>query len=607
MQTPTRNIVTKSIAVLPFVNMSADTDNEYLCDGMTEEIINALAKIKGLKVTSRTSSFFFKNKNLPIQQIGGELNVAIILEGSIRLAGNKMRITAQLIDVAEDFHFWSETFNRSLDDIFAVQDEISLLIADKLREHIGHFDIDDHLADVHEVPVQVYKRYLKSRFHVLKMNKLDLDKGISILEGIIQEQPNFALANLGLHLGYALLGSIGAMPAFEAFSKGKPYLDKAIALNDNLPECQLQLSHMAIYQQWDLQSGYKHLNKSFEIRPTVEFYQSMASALTAEQKFEAALEYVEVAIQLDPFTAINHHMKGFIFYVQEKYAQAIEQFSRALKLNPDFITSTLSKGQALLLAGRMKEGLRCFEELPPKQENEVIRLGGKTLAHALMGNVDQAAPGILQLEGMMQTDSMGQVLNFLLYSKSALGNDDEVFPLIEQAIRLRLPMLVFLPAEPLLKPLRTKPRFQELMEQILGKPTSHTASKKQYKQSLLDRKLIEQYKEQLESLMSEKDPYLDPNLTLRALAEMMEISPNHLSRLLNEGLDKNFSEYVNSYRLEAFKVKIADPSLKHLTILGLAYESGFSSKTVFNSYFKKMMGLTPKTYQKEIKAKRFGL
>ncbi|MFT6337825.1 MAG: TolB-like protein/class 3 adenylate cyclase, partial [Halioglobus sp.] len=136
-----RKEITKTIAVLPFVNMSSNPENEYFTDGMTEEIINALAKIKSLKVTSRTSSFFFKNKNISIPQIGQELNVSTILEGSIRLSGNKMRITAQLINVADDFHFWSESFDRSMEDIFAVQDEISLLIADKLREHIGHFDI----------------------------------------------------------------------------------------------------------------------------------------------------------------------------------------------------------------------------------------------------------------------------------------------------------------------------------------------------------------------------------------------------------------------------------------------------------------------------------
>ena len=167
--------------------------------------------------------------------------------------------------------------------------------------------------------------------------------------------------------------------------------------------------------------------------------------MTAEQKFEAALEQVEVAIQLDPFTAVNHHMKGFIFYGQEKYAQAIEQFNRALKLNPDLITSTVCKGQAQLLAGRMKEGLDCFEELPPKQENEVMRIGGTTLAYAMMGDVDKATEGILQLESLMQTDLMGQVLNFLLFSKSALGKEDEAFQLIEQAISLRFAYARFSP------------------------------------------------------------------------------------------------------------------------------------------------------------------
>ncbi|MFT6321364.1 MAG: TolB-like protein/class 3 adenylate cyclase, partial [Granulosicoccus sp.] len=162
--------LTKTIAVLPLVNMSADADNEYFSDGMTEEIINALAKIKGLKVTSRTSSFFFKNKKIPLSQIGEELNVATILEGSIRLSGNKMRITAQLINVKDDFHFWSETFDRSIDDIFAVQDEISLLIADRLREHLGHFELGSHLVDDLNIPIEVYKKYLKGRYYLMKLN-----------------------------------------------------------------------------------------------------------------------------------------------------------------------------------------------------------------------------------------------------------------------------------------------------------------------------------------------------------------------------------------------------------------------------------------------------
>ena len=149
--------VSKTIAVLPFVNLSASKDNEYFSDGITEEIINALAKIKSLKVTSRTSSFFFKNKKIPIKQIGEKLGVSTILEGSIRLSGNTIRITAQLIQAEEDFHFWSENWDRKLENIFEIQDEISLIIADKLREQFGHFEIQEHLVEKQTDNIDAYE------------------------------------------------------------------------------------------------------------------------------------------------------------------------------------------------------------------------------------------------------------------------------------------------------------------------------------------------------------------------------------------------------------------------------------------------------------------
>jgi len=143
------NLKDKTIAVLPFVNMSSNIENEYFSDGITEEIINALAKIEGIKVTSRTSSFFFKGKNQSITEIGKQLHVSTILEGSVRLSGKKIRITAQLIQVEEDFHFWSETWDRKLDDIFEIQEEVALAVAEKTREHIGHFEIDEALKRKH--------------------------------------------------------------------------------------------------------------------------------------------------------------------------------------------------------------------------------------------------------------------------------------------------------------------------------------------------------------------------------------------------------------------------------------------------------------------------
>jgi TolB-like protein/class 3 adenylate cyclase/AraC-like DNA-binding protein/lipoprotein NlpI len=590
----------KTIAVLPFVNMSSDADNEYFSDGMTEEIINALAKIKELKVTSRTSSFFFKNKNIPIPQIGKDLNVSIILEGSIRLSGNKMRITAQLIDVNDDFHFWSETFDRSMEDIFAVQDEISLLIADKLREHLGHFEIGDHLVDASDISVENYKLYLKGKYHLLKMNKPNLEKAISILEQVIAAQPNFALAYLGVHQGYAILGTTGLVPAGEAFAKGQPFLDKAIELDKDLPESQLNLSWIAFLQNWDFEATYRHLNKVHEVRPVIDYYQSMASTLCAEGKLDAALKYIETAVQLDPFSAITYHLKGYIFYLQEKYKKAIACFEKSYSLKPEYSLSGIYWGGALLLMGRKEEGMKFFQNLPEDKSGDHFKLGGVTLANAALGNTLEAEAGIAKLKADMETDSMGSALNYLVLCYAMMGNQDAALDLIEEGIEHRLPMMPYLYPEPILKPLRSIPRFQELMKQIFGKSSTIVFSKRKYKKPLFDEATLRQYQQQLERLMADEQPHLDPSLTIRSLAEILGIPSNHLSQLLSEGFGKNFSEFVNSYRVETFKAKAADPAQQHLTILALAYDSGFNSKTVFNTFFKKMTGKTPKAYWKEV-------
>ena len=591
---------TKSIAVLPFVNMSASEENEYFSDGMTEEIINALAKIKRLKVTSRTSSFFFKNKNIPIGQIGQELNVSTILEGSIRLAGNKMRITAQLIDVQEDFHFWSETFDRSVDDIFAVQDEISLLIADKLREHLGHFEIEDQLVNAPDIPVEVYKKYLQGRYHLMKLTRSGTEKGIAIFEEVIAEQPNFPLPYLDINQGYAFLGTMGIVPAPEAFAKAKPFLDKALELAPHLPESQLNLGWIAAWQNWDLEGAYQHFQAALDLRPSDSIYLSIANLLAVEGKFEASHSYIDKALQLDPLSAMNHHFKGFIFYLQEKYEQAVPLFEKSLHLKPDLPFPDVYLGEVSLLTGRAEKGLAFFQALPASDAGDLTKLGGTTLAYAALGDTAKADAGIQELEAALQTDAMGSAMNFLIRCQTMMGRHEEAIKLIEQGIAFRLPIMLLLYTEPILKPLRPNPRFQALMREALGPATTFDVSTRKYKKSLLDEAQVKQYSIQLEELMAKEKPYLDSNLTLRGLAEMMGLPPNYLSQLLNEGFDKNFAEYVNAYRLEAFKSKVADSAQQHLTILALAYDSGFNSKTVFNTFFKKAMGKTPRAYWKEV-------
>lgn len=610
----------KSIAVLPFVNMSSSEDNEYFSDGMTEEIINALAKIKHLKVTSRTSSFFFKNKDIPLSQIGQELNVSTILEGSVRLSGDNMRITAQLINVADDFHFWSETFDRSMENIFAVQDEISLLIADKLREHIGHFNLGDQLVDAPEVAVEIYKKYLKGRYHLLKLNLSDVEKGISILKDVIEQDPVFPLAYLGVNYGYIFLGAIGMMPTDEAFTTGKYYLDKAIELDENLPECQYGLAGISYWQKWDLEATFQHLNKALELRPAyADAYQTMAPILATAGKMEAALRYIDKALQLDPFSATNYYLKGLIFYFQENFEKAISCFEKSIGLDPKFILSKLIWSTSLLLMGREKESLAIYQTFPSDKLGVLSKLGGTTFVYAFLGDRAKAETGIAQLEEALQSDSMGWALHFLILCQTVLGRHDHAFSLMEQGITQKLPMMLTLVSEPILKPLHSSPRFHELMQQVLGKKyyTGSPKSKDQpsslnkdnyskllreetslKKKPLLDTATRQAFAQKLLIAIEGKAPYLQSNLSLKKLADLVDILPNQLSWLLNNHFAKSYNEFINHYRVEAFKRLAKDPKNAHFTLMGLAFESGFNSKTVFNTYFKKETGVTPTAWIK---------
>ncbi|MEM6261924.1 MAG: adenylate/guanylate cyclase domain-containing protein [Bacteroidota bacterium] len=589
---------TKSIAVLPFVNMSSSQENEYFSDGMTEEIINALTGIESLKVTSRTSSFHFKGKNLPIHQIGRELNVSAILEGSIRLAGNNMRITAQLIDVEQDIHFWSETFDRKVEDVFAVQDEISLLIAERFREQFGHLEIQEHLVEAPEVPVPIYQQYLKARYHLLKMGKSDIETGIDLLENILKQSPDYALAHLGINLGYTLMGTIGFMPSAQAFVAAHPYLTRAIELAPELPECQLHMAWISMLQDWNPAGVYQHLEKVFEIRPIVDYYQTMTSILTAEGKTTAAHHYIDQAIQMDPFSEVNFHLKGFTFYLEEKFDQAIAYYEKVVSMNGNKSLSLLEWGNALILSDRPEEALALFQRLPEDQPGDILKLSGTTIAQLALGN--PAESQVAKLYQLLDTELAERAMNVLISCEAVRGRTKEMYQLIEKGISIHLPLMIYLPNEPLLKPFRKEARFQELMGQILKKDENDAFPHRKYKQSLFSEPELAAHIKQVADFMERDRPYLDASLTLRKLADQLNLPANHLSQILNEGFDQNFAAFVNTYRLEAFKERVREPSSRQLTVLALAYDSGFNSKTVFNTFFKKKMGKTPRAYWKEV-------
>lgn len=590
----------KSIAVLPFVNMSSSIENEYFCDGLTEEIINALAKIRQLSVTSRTSSFYFKNKKVTTKEIKQQLGVATFIEGSVRLSGNNARITIQMIDTKDDFHFWSETFDRKLENSFEIQDEISLFIAEKLREHFGHIEIEDKLVEPTNVSIENYREYLKGRYYLMKLDYENTLKAISIFEKIIKKDPEFPNPYLDINQGYAFMGGMGLLPALEAFQKAQPYLKKALEINPNSSRAQLNLSWVACWQNWDLKKAYKHANKALEIQPADDIYLTISNYLTIEGKLTSAHNYVDKALELDPFSGMNHHYKGYLYYLQQDYSKAMPYLQKALELNPTLPFPQIFIGKSLLMSNKPKDALEFFNKLKGVSIKDLTKLGGQTICYAFLGDVYNYNLKIKELENYLTSEVMDKALMFLILVNVLLDNYEKAIDYLEQAYNNRLPIVLLLNTEPILKPIRNHKRFKKVMTQAISDNNNYYPQKR-YKQSLLKKEEIDKYVKELEQIMIDYKLYLNSDLSLKDLASYLELPINYVSQLLNQGFNKNFSEYINTFRLNEFKERVILEENKGLTIMAIAYDSGFNSKTVFNTFFKKIEKMTPNNYLKSVK------
>jgi len=588
----------KTIAVLPFVNMSADAHNEYFSDGMTEEITNALAKIKGLKVTSRTSSFHFKNKNIPIKKIGKELGVSTILEGSIRLSRKKVRITAQLIQAEEDFHFWSETWDRNLENIFEIQDEISLLIADKLREQFGHFDIQENLVKKQTDNITAYEYSLKANFLRNKWNPEDVKLAILLYEKALRLDPNHTESLLGLADCYSFIGTTGFMPFEEAWGKTIQYTNEALKLNDQLSGVHYQLSNQAFFVEGDFKKSLFQMNKAIQINPNnAEAQQFMSFLYIVSGDRDKSREHLDIALSINPLSEETQFFTGYFNYMIEDYEKSLELLNSCLQVNDKNIPAHSVKCICLLQLGRYDEVINYFDSIP----SEVIILADKTgliaLAYALKNDIEHTTIYLNRLLEQANGPDGFTADSFLFMLYAVMGETEKAFEWVTEAIKNKSSLLLLRYIDPLVSSLKKDSRYQTFKNALYGNITILEVASQ--KNALLDDQTVAKYTTRLLAHLVESTPYLNPDLSLRKLAGQIEVHPNHLSWLLNNALGKNFNEFINQYRVESFKVKAKDPTNKNLTIEGMAYESGFNSKTVFNTYFKKSTGLTPKQFIKQ--------
>ena len=592
-------ITGKTIAVLPFVNMSGSDDIEYFSDGITEEIINALAGIGHLKVTSRTSSFYFKNKQIPIRQIAKELNVAAILEGSVRLAAKTVRITAQLIHAEEDFHFWSETWDRKLENIFEIQDEISLLIADKLREQYGHFEIQEHLVEKKTDSFDAYELWLKGRYHSNKWNPVDARKAIKLYEKAITFDPKHADSYVGLADGYSFLAVTETMPHKEAWQKTRENLDKALALNPEHAGVHYQLANIAFFQRADFQEAFKHGQRAVELNPNyVQALHFMSFLYMISDKMEPAKQHLDIAFAIDPLSQETLFYRAYYQYRSGNYPDALKMFDEALVKNPNNIPAYIVKSYCLLKMNRVDETIELMEKMPKEIIVPGERLGIFCLANILKNDVAETEKYFSQLQEEAQKPTSFQAHSYLYLAYAIWGKADDAFSWLTEALKLKSSVLLLSFSDPLAMGLKSDERYNKFSQQIYQFPGTGS-TKTEEKPPLLDSEIADSFSENIIRFMQEEEPFLIPNLSLRALADQVEIHPNKLSWLLNERMGKNFNEFVNHYRIEYFKKLALDPGNSHISLIGLAYESGFNSKTVFNTYFKKETGITPKEFLKQ--------
>lgn len=587
----------KTIAVLPFVNMSADEENEYFSDGITEEIINALAKIVGLKVTSRTSSFHYKGKNIPIPTIGRELGVSTILEGSIRLSGKTIRITAQLIDAKDDFHFWSETWDRRLENVFEVQDEISLLIAERLREHFGHFEIKEHLVEKQTDSIDAYEYSLRATFYKNKWNPEDMLTAISFYEKALEQDPNHVKSLVGLGDAFSFLATCGYISFEEGWGKTAKLANKAIQINDRMPDAYHLLANLVFFTECDYQKAFELNSKSIELNPSFAEAQQFMSFLhiIAGQKEKAQI-HLDIALSVDPLSSETQFFSGYLDYMLEDYTQSLSKLDRCLEVNSKNIPALSVKSNCLLMLGRGDEVIPLYEAMPPEIVINEEKTGAFALAYALDGdmeNVEKYRSILLEQSNTPDGHTASSYL-FLLYC--ALEESENAFDWIDEAIETRSPLLLLRYADPLVNPIKTTPRYSEIHKRLFPEDLFRLKKESTKKKALLDEKAVAKYKVQINRLIEIEKSHLNPDLSLRSLAAELDIHANQLSWLLNHGFGKNFNEFINHFRIKEFKTLAKLPENAHLTIMSIAFDCGFNSKTVFNTYFKKETGLTPKQF-----------
>jgi len=453
-----------SIAVLPFVNMSADPENEYFSDGLSEAIINSLTKIKDFKVVARTSAFSFKGKDVDIRDIGKQLDVNKVLEGSVQKAGNRLRITAQLINISDGYHLWSERFDRNIDDIFAIQDDISLAIVDNLKLKLIKGE-KTKLVKRHTGDPEAYNFYLKGRYFYNKRTEEDMKRSIEYFERALEKDPKFALPYAGLADTYATFGFYHWWPYEEARSKAKEFALKGLEVDDSVGETHGAYANYILWYEWQWAEAGKEYKKAIQLSPSdVEARHMYAHLLESSGRFDEAIAEMGKALELEPLSINLNHCMAQIHFFAGNYDEAIDLLQKTIEMDPGFPLQYFWLGRVYLQKGELQKALEMFERGADFPTIGTMVLGGLGLAYAVAGRRDEAQGMLEQINNLSKERYVEPY--YIAYIYMGLGNTEKVFDLFEQGFEEGDMHLLYLPIDPIFDELHEDPRFKALMKKM---------------------------------------------------------------------------------------------------------------------------------------------
>jgi TolB-like protein/Flp pilus assembly protein TadD len=455
-----------SLAVLPLENLSHDPEQEYFADGMTEELTTTLGQIEALRVISRTSVMRFKGVRPPggLPEIARQLKVDAVVEGSVLRSGERVRITAQLIDARTDRHLWAQSYERDLRDVLSLQGEVAQAIANEIKIKVTPQE-QVRLARTRSVSPEAHEAYLKGHYYCDLRTEEGLKKGIEYFQRAIEKDPRWAEAYAGLAESYGLLTSWGFMAAREAYPRAKAAALKALELDGTLAEAHAELGMVSNEYDWDWASAEKEYKRAVELNPGYAgTHKAYAEYLSEMGRHNEAIAEIKRAQELDPLSLMINTLVGYVFFHARRYDEAIAQYRRTLELSAGFYPAHL------FLAGAYEQEKLYDEAMSEYQKAAALQGGGPRVAaglargYAAAGRRTEALKIISQL---MELSKRRPVSSYgIAEAYTALGDFDQAFAWLEKAYEEHPYELCYLKVDPTNDPLRSDPRFQDLLRRM---------------------------------------------------------------------------------------------------------------------------------------------